>query len=256
MAKSRFPLPALGQDVLYPYEPFREPARLGDVFCGGNEKLGGNVLTFSLPAVYTCTGSTSLCRTLCYACRPQSRFGGEEVQARYWENWRLSLRPDFVDSVVRAYGRLTRGDVLTRLHVSGDFYSPAYAGKWLAVMGAVPRSTFWLYTRGWRDPALLPALESMAGLANVFVWYSCDLETGRPESVPFRVRLAYLMVHDGDVPPYPVDLCFRDRPLTGGVVKFAGRALVCPAENGISRGVTCEKCRVCLRDRPVKRLGP
>lgn len=243
----RSALSVLGQDVLYPCAPFREPTRLSELFCEGNEKLGDRVLTFSLPAVFTCTGSTSLCRALCYVCRPQSRFNTSEVQSRYWQNWQLSLHPDFVDLVVKAYARLTRREVLTRLHVAGDFYDVIYASKWLAIMRACPRVTFWFYTRGWRDPSILPVLEAMAALPNVCAWYSCDRETGAPVSVPPRVRLAYVMVHKGDISPYPVDLYFRDRPLTDSMAKFLGKTLVCPAENGATH-TTCDRCRVCLTE--------
>ena len=87
----------------------------------------------------------------------------------------------------------------------------------------------------------------MASLPNVFVWYSCDLETGAPASAPPRARLAYVMVHERDRPSYVADLYFRDRPLVSSIAKSIGGTLVCPAENGATH-TTCDRCRVCLAE--------
>jgi hypothetical protein len=241
-------LPVLGQQLdLRPFDSVGPVTTVDELFCDGNTKLGQHVLTFSLPAVFTCTGSTGVCRTLCYVCRPASRFAGEHVRDRYWDNFNLSRRHDFADAVLAAYGRLKRKEVLTRLHVSGDFYDNRYASAWLRVMRESPSVSFWFYTRGWRDPSVRPAVEQMAQLPNVFAWYSCDMETGEPKGKPARVRTAYMMVHEVDVPSYPVDLYFRDRPVAGTVVKSIGGTLVCPAENGATQ-TTCERCRICLSE--------
>lgn len=236
-----------------PLPEFETPTRASELFCEGNEKLGAHVLTFSLPAIFTCTGSTGVCRTLCYVIRPQSHFNTDMVRDRYWTNWHTSLQPDFVDFTVAAYGRMTRKEFLTRLHVSGDFYDAVYANKWLEIMKAVPQSTFWFYTRAWRDPVVRPVIEKMATLPNVQAWFSCDMETGEPENVPARVRLSYLTVHDRDVPSYAADLYFRDRSLVHSIAKSIGGTLVCPAENGVTR-TTCERCRVCFREKTLE--GP
>lgn len=242
------PLPLLGVNPSFmPLEMFEAPTTASELFCEGNEKLGAHVLTFSLPAIFTCTGSSGVCRTLCYVIRPQSHFNTDMVRDRYWQNWNTSLQPDFTDIVVAAYKRLKRQEILTRLHVSGDFYDAVYANKWLDIMKAVPQSTFWFYTRAWRDPVVRPVVEKMASLPNVQAWYSCDTETGRPDQVPARVRLSYLMIHERDIPSYAADLYFRDRSLVNSIAKSVAGTLVCPAENGVTR-TTCERCRVCLTE--------
>jgi hypothetical protein len=53
---------------------------------------------------------------------------------------------------------------VVRLRTAGQFYSAAYTGKWLRVMGVLPAVRFFLYTRAWRDASIDPVLEEMARL--------------------------------------------------------------------------------------------
>jgi hypothetical protein len=140
---------------------------------------------------------------------------------------------------------------VVRLHVGGDFYSAAYAFRWLAVMRRCPATRFFFYTRSWRVPAIRRVLAAMAGLPNVRAWFSCDRDTSVPSYVPAGVRLAWLMATPDDLPSR-ADLVFRVRTLRTGVQKRVGwgwgvgMALVCPVENGATgHRTSCEQCGVC-----------
>ena len=220
---------------------------LAGVFSEGNDKLGDRVLTFSLPAVLTCPGSSGLCRSLCYADRPQSRFSLPEVRDCYWRNFALSKRDDFAEVVAALLARTRRERPMVRLHVSGDVYDAAYAWKWLKVARSTPRATFWCYTRSWRVPEIRAVLEEWGSLPNMHLWYSYDRETGAPSGQHSRIRTAYLRVDGGDEPEEGPDLYFREHALRKRTEKHVGGTLVCPAENGASK-VRCTSCKVCFTD--------
>jgi hypothetical protein len=217
----------------------------------GNTKLGRGrrIWTFSLPSRTSCPGRSPLCARQCYAYRIERR--PPSVRRRYQRNRRLSRRPDFV---ARVAAFLVRRQVhVVRLHVSGDFPSPAYARKWLAVMRRLPGVRFYFYTRSWRVPSIRRVLAAMAWLPNVRAWFSAGRQTGVPGRLPAGVRLAWLMTAPDDLPPR-ADLVFRVRPLWRLVRKRvgweggAGQALVCPTENGATgRRTSCELCGVCWR---------
>src|SRR5262249_4497466 len=147
------------------------------------------------------------------------------MRRRYERNLELSRRPDFA-RLVLAF--LVLHDVrVVRVHVGGDFYSAAYARRWLTVFRRAPTVRFYFHTRSWRVPAILKVLGEMALLLNVRAWFSCDRDTGVPASVPPGVRLARLMTSPEARPPR-ADLVFRIRPLRRAVRKRVGLALVCP----------------------------
>jgi len=227
------------------------------VLTPGNRKLGQGRLVwgFGLPALATCPGRSATCAAHCYALRLE-RFR-PSVARRYRANLALSRRADFADRVDRFVDR--RGVRLGRVHTSGDFYSAAYARKWLAVFRRRPGTRFYYYTRSWRVPAVRPVLAAMARLPNVRAWYSCDRDTGAPARVRRGVRLAWLMAEPGDLPPR-ADLVFRIRRLRGAVQKRVDcrdgpPALVCPVENGATGHRTdCGRCGLCWRGPPT--MGP
>ena len=217
----------------------------------GNSKLGGRrrIWTFSLPSRTSCPGRSPLCERQCYSYHIERR--RPSVRQRYERNLRLSRRPDFVTRMVAfIVGRQVR---VVRLHVGGDFPSPAYAHRWLAVMRQLPGVRFYFYTRSWRVLAIRRALVVMAQLANVRAWFSCDRDTGVPHRVPAGIRLAWLMTAPDDLPPR-ADLVFRVRSLRRLVQKRvrrkggAGQTLVCPTENGVTgHRTSCAQCGVCWR---------
>jgi hypothetical protein len=222
----------------------------------GNVKLGLGCLiwSFSLPSRLTCPGRSPVCERHCYSARFERR--RPSVCRRYEGNWALS-RPDFPKRVVAFIRRQVIGVV--RIHVGGDFYSAAYARKWLAVMRRLPGVRFFCYTRSWRVAAIRRMLSAMARLANVRLWYSADRDTGAPRRVPRGVRVAWLMEEPGDHPPR-ADLVFRVHALRRLVQKWVpwrpgvGRALVCPVENGVTgHRTTCGQCGVCWRPPPEEK---
>lgn len=216
---------------------------LASLFGKNNDKLG-RVLTFSLPAGKTCPGKSQICFTKCYARRRASRFSCPGTINKYASNLERTRRSDFARSAIRILQRQKPG-ALVRVHVSGDFYSARYTAKWTRIMRECPHLTFWLYTRSWRIPTISTALEEMAKLPNVRLWYSCDTETGAPKKIPKNVRVAYMQTRHGESGK-KVDLYFREHEVRDTVVKKIDGTLVCPVENGVTEGVTCTKCRICF----------
>lgn len=209
----------------------------------GNTKLGLAIWTFSIPAVYTCPGSSKLCRSLCYAAR--GFFTTGSVKKSLDDNLEATKSKDFVDLIV---SQILEQDLkVVRWGVAGDIYSVPYAKKVLKIFKACKDTKFFIYSRSWRIARLRPYLVKMAKLKNVRMWWSVDEETGVPATKPKRVRLAYMQVRQDDLPKKRVDLFFRDRAAQTGVVKRIDGALVCPPENGVT-ATTCEKCAMCWSD--------
>lgn len=210
----------------------------------GNLKLGrrGRIWGFGLPSARpdVCVGMSELCRQHCYARRIE-RFR-RPVLAAYERNLRLSRTRHFVPAVV-AFIQLNEIEIV-RIHTGGDFFSPAYARKWLQIMRRLPDVRFYVYSRSWRAPQIIPLLEEMAAQPNCRLWFSCDEETGLPESIPPRVRIAWLMTTADERPT--ADLIFRVQRLRREPVKRIGLSLVCPTENGTTtRHTDCERCGNC-----------
>lgn len=214
----------------------------------GNKKLGGPLIwSFSLPSARpdVCTGMSDECREHCYA-RSFERLRPAAL-ARYERNLSLSRLPDFARRV--RYFILAHEIAVVRLHTGGEFYSAAYARKWLRVMRRLPVVRFFFYTRAWRDASIRAVLEQMAGLPNCRVWYSCDRGTGVPDPVPPRIHLAWLMTSADDVPPPDMQLTFRIRWLRRQPQTRVNGIRVCPEEDGITRKarITCDRCRLCWK---------
>lgn len=219
----------------------------------GNTKLGNKILVWGIPAVASCPGRTELCESLCYATKNFYTFK-ESIHSRH-VNFALANRPDFADLITDDLKAKARQ--IVRVHDSGDMFSEDYTRAWLKIMRNSPDKRFFLFTRSWRVAAILPALEEMAKLKNVRLWYSIDRETGFPAKIPKRVRLAYMQVADTDIPARQVDLVFRDGKVRGAQVKKVGGALVCPYENGVTKAGTanvnkakketfsCSTCGIC-----------
>ena len=146
----------------------------------GNEKLSQQAFHFDLPAGRTCPGKSKLCHGRCYARK--GRFAFPQVQERLNWCYERSKRSDFVDVLSTELYR--KGVLLMRWHCSGDVYSPTYARKMLEVMARSQHTSFWLYSRSWRVPTILPILTAMSALQNCKMWFSVDAETDYPDEVP------------------------------------------------------------------------
>jgi hypothetical protein len=220
----------------------------------GNKKLGGHLIWgFGLPSgtAAVCVGMTPTCRTHCYAIRTEVY--RRTAARRYRRNLVLSRRRDFARRV-RAF-IVAQAVRVVRIHTGGDFYSPRYARKWLAVMRRCRRTRFFFYTRAWRVPAIRRVIDQMAALPNCRVWLSCDVGTGLAGAVPPGVRTAWLMTEPGELPPSGTHLVFRVRHLRSRPAPDTGPC-VCPAEDGIPRprGATCDRCGYCWRPLPPGRI--
>jgi hypothetical protein len=205
----------------------------------GNTKVGASIHLWSIPAIGTCPGSSALCRSVCYA--DAGRFQTQHVKERLDWCYKQSLRKDFVERMVAEIKR--KGVLVLRIHASGDLYSKEYAEKWLEVMKQLPRVRFYLYSRSWRVPEIVPVLEQMASLGCCRVWYSLDRETDIPATVPKGVRLAYMQV-DVDEEPELYDLLFVVRRLKRHAQRI-GLPLLC--DHQADKRDNCGDCGKCFR---------
>jgi hypothetical protein len=112
---------------------------------------------------------------------------------------------------------------------------------------------FFTYTRAWRVPSISEVLVELSRLPNLALWYSADRETGWPEIVPPRVRIAWLMTAADEQPPPEADLVFRKLALRKQPAVEVAGVLVCPAENGQQSTATCDRCRICWRPATTTR---
>lgn len=225
-----------------------------------NTRLGPAIHAFNLPATpEVCVGASATCDEACYA----KSFLFRLQLARHRSNHERLGGQRFAAAVAT---EVRRGLIrVVRIHTSGDFYAAAYVARWAAVARSCPDTSFFAYTRTWRDAAILPGLAELAQTPNVWLWFSEDRDTGRPPAVP-RVRRAYLLAAgeaEADVPP-DADLVFRvplprrpGRPQAyARPAKRANAVLICPKEQGIPRRVapTCSSCRICFSGpRPGRR---
>jgi hypothetical protein len=214
----------------------------------GNKKLGAHLIwSFSLPSgtADVCVGMTPACKRVCYAARLESY--RPSAAKRYESNLRMSRRRSFVRRI-RAFLIANHVRVL-RIHAGGEFHSRRYARKWLTIIRRSPKVKFFTYTRSWRVLTIREVLEEMAAESNMQLWFSCDRDTGLPDEVPERVRLAWLMTVANDLPPRAVDLLFRVQALRRTPLAMIDGIPVCPAEDGHKRRhvVTCDQCRTCWR---------
>jgi hypothetical protein len=222
----------------------------------GNKKLGAHLIwSFGLPSgqADVCVGMTPTCRRVCYSVRTeQYRL---RAARQYERNLKLTHRRGFVRRV-RAF-LIAHHVRVVRIHTGGEFYSARYARKWLRIIRRSPRVRFFTYSRAWRLPAIRDVLEAMAALPNCQVWFSLDRDTGRPDTVPANVRVAWLMVTSEDRPSSPVNLIFRVQALRRQPLLHVNGMTVCRAETGIpsDKPVTCDHCRLCWRP-PVPDSSP
>lgn len=218
----------------------------------GNLKLGKAIWHFALPAGETCPGESigvGGCAEDCYA--KGGHYLLTSVRRRYEVNDALRHTRDFSHRV--RYQIRNEGIRTVRIHSSGDFDSLRYIALWHKIVASSRTTTFYAYTRSWRDsagnvrPRYVAALTTLAALPNMRMWFSCDKVTGPPPEVAGVMR-AYL-TDDTEPAEFPVDLVFRKTRTTYAVT--IGDALVCPVERKkrkvtqISK-LTCNTCRLCF----------
>ena len=189
----------------------------------GNHKLGKSILTFSIPPVITCIGSTPHCREICYGLKGRLIF--KKAKDAFWENFIASMKADFVEEMTKAIMRkLKRGDVKAfRIHFVGDFYNQAYLNNWKEIARIFPDLRFAAWTKSWQ----------------------LDF-SGRPENM----NVFYSIVKDTVVVnPTIHRYCILDEE--GKYLKRKD-VFVCPYPD-IKEGA-CEQCWACYRDNPPEVL--
>jgi hypothetical protein len=183
----------------------------------------------------TCPGASAECQTICYASRPVVEDG--IVSAMWAKNSQTADVPPIPDEAT-----------LIRLHISGDFDTYDYIVNWIARMVERPDVTMWVYTRSWRVPSLLPALEVLRALPNVQMFASMDVSV--PELPPEGWRRAWI---DGDPRvgrPFGIKAHTTDAEAISPWKTFeeeidARKVLICPEET--KAVANCEQCGFCFK---------
>jgi hypothetical protein len=203
----------------------------------------------------TCPGSTPECERICYAERPVAEMN--TVASMWLEN---SMTDDVAPIPEEAK--------LLRLHVSGDFNTVVYIENWIKRLTERPDVTCWVYTRSWRVPELLPALERLRAMPNVQMFASMDASC--PDVPPEGWRRSWIhrsydqsiqsgLPMEDRLHPHMLSLGVdvegrsilrtsdrnmivweSDDPLTSAYTP----AFVCPEETGDKQN--CVECRYCF----------
>jgi len=188
----------------------------------GNSKIGKDIFTYSsLPGnIYTCVGSSDECEAICYAKRL--------VQNNpVWEMLTANTKRG------SDIPPLPKGVRCLRWHISGDFGTVEYVNAWTKIVKQHPEVIFFGYTRSWRIPEMLVALNELRLLPNVHLWASMDKTIN--ESVPDGWRTAWLST---DVRLEKLS-DKRYKTVTGK------KAIVCPEQTGNSPD--CQSCQFCFK---------
>lgn len=166
-----------------------------------NSKIG-KIASFSVPTKITCKGMTGWCGENCYAHRSEIQY--PNVINSYNRNLEASKLSNFARMATKEIKALPETYNLFRIHVAGDFYSVQYIKKWMAIIRANPKMSFYAYTRSWRIPHLVPYLRKLGELKNMSLLCSTDIDTfNAGETVPQGLREAFA----GDVKPAKSVLC-------------------------------------------------
>lgn len=203
----------------------------------GNLKIGMGVHTYSRLAggENSCPGATSECEAICYA----KRIAGpvRDVYAR-----------NMGDDVPE----IPEDCRILRVHISGDFDSPAYIQNWIARLTERPDVTAWAYTRSWRVPSLLPYLEQLRALPNMQLFASMDASCA--EMPPAGWRRAWIeRSFDNSVKtgrPMEQRLTFfanGDDVRNQVVVDDNTPSYICPEETGHKKD--CLSCGYCFEGK-------
>lgn len=144
-----------------------------DVKCSKVSKLDG-ILSWSLPAVYTCPGARGNDGSLVEVCQGcYARFGNyrfpavKNVREHNKQDWQ---RDDWVDDMVAKLDN----ERYFRWFDSGDVYHYNLAVKMYEVIRRTPWCQHWIPTRSHKIPHIRVALEMIKTLPNASVRYSSD----------------------------------------------------------------------------------
>ena len=126
---------------------------------------------FTLPTLReVCVYATATCWQGCYAKRGRMKFSTPQTAfRRSYQALQAARSSEAMAELLIELLDWMKFRVF-RIHVGGDFFSPAYAHAWAAVCQEFGSAQFWAYTRS-RDPAVLNALQ---GPPNLRILLSCD----------------------------------------------------------------------------------
>ena len=223
----------LGMDGVYTYS--RLPGRPDGLY----ESVGFAAGFEPGTSTGTCPGSTPECESICYAKRV---VGTPNV----WDVWKRNSVTEYLPSYVD--DPLPSDAKIVRIHVSGDFSSVEYIKEWDKLARCRPDVHFFGYTRSWRVPELLGALNRLRGLPNVQLFASMD--KSMDELPPAGWRRAWL---EDDLRAISGSGLGAEQGLDfwigEGQHNFRAEdgepSYVCPEETG--RKANCQECQYCIR---------
>lgn len=124
-----------------------------------SKEMGVRVFNFGIPAFNdpdtgkrTCPFAGE-CAKFCYARK--GAYTWSNVKPAFVRRYKATKQDDFVAVMVAEIKR--RKVQFLRVHDSGDYYSPAYIDKWLAIAAALPDVNFYSYTKSiplWKGKAI------------------------------------------------------------------------------------------------------
>lgn len=112
-------------------------------------KNNAKIYEFNLPAYKTVQGKTVCpfakdCVKFCYA--KKGSYTWKNTVKKYDDNYHLSKKGEFID-VVQDEIKRKRKITHIRVHSSGDYYSPEYLNKWVAIAKNNPEQIYYSYTK-------------------------------------------------------------------------------------------------------------
>lgn len=201
-------------NLLFQDAPLLEP---GNSKTGKESKIYQRVLVWNIPAVKTCPGASSWCKSHCY--------NGDDILVKYpsqeWaKNYAYYLNDaDGLKRKLISMLQMYEDKIAVRIHSSGDFFSVEYIDFWYSIVKTAQNANFWAYTRSWSIPYLYPNLEKLRNLENIQLFASWDKTMPAPP-ITWRKSVVYL----------PED-----------EVEFNG--IACPEQSGLLPNcATCDYC--------------
>ena len=113
-----------------------------------SKAIGLKVMNFGIPAYEDSEGRRTCpfagsCASFCYA--QKGAYSWSNVKPAFKWRYEQTKSDGFVDAMVSEIVR-KKADMI-RVHDSGDYYSPKYINKWMAIAEALPHVRFYSYTK-------------------------------------------------------------------------------------------------------------
>jgi len=180
-------------------------------FGKGNAKLGADVYTFSIPAGWTCPGARDCLAKAardtgqitdgprvefrCFSASMESRL--PSLRDSRWRNFDLLRSAGSADAMASLIlASLPRKATLVRIHVGGDFFSPAYFRAWVQAAESRPGVTFYAYTK---SVAYLPERSSLPSNLRIVVSDGTRFGTERARMLGYAIA-SVAFDFDGELP--------------------------------------------------------